>query len=71
MANVKLSFYGSEKSRTTEHRLECYANTNKELFISIEKENSDCYDECFISLDKSTAIKLSKEIRKQIALLED
>ena len=69
MANVRLSFYGSEKSKTTEHKLECYANTNKELFILIEDENSDSYHECFIALDKDTAIKLSRELRKQISYL--
>ena len=36
------------------------------LFIEIEEE--DKY--AIVNLDKSTAIKLSKELRKQIALLD-
>jgi hypothetical protein len=38
--------------------------------ISIEDENSSCYSEVFIALDKDTAIKLSREIRKQISYLD-
>ena len=36
------------------------------LFIEIEEEDSYAV----VNLDKSTAIKLSKELRKQIALLD-
>ena len=35
------------------------------LFIEIEEQNKSA----IVSLDKSTAIKLSKELRKQIALI--
>lgn len=38
----------------------------KGLFIVIVEENNNS----IINLDKSTAIKLSKELRKQIALLD-
>ena len=41
------------------------------LEIVITNKDEDGYDDlCGVILDKSTAIKLSKEIRKQIALLD-
>ena len=67
MANVKLLFYGSEKSETEQHTLEVYCNTRNELFLQINSEDTNS----FLCFDKSTAIKFSKELRKQIALLED
>ena len=66
MANVKLVFYGSEKSNTSEHSLNCYSNSTDEIFISIDM-NNDFPFEPFIVLDKETAIKLSRELRKQIS----
>ena len=66
MANVKLVFYGSEKSNTSEHSLNCYSNSTDEIFISIDM-NNDFPFESFIVLDKETAIKLSRELRKQIS----
>lgn len=65
---VELIFRGSEKSETNEHVLRCFCNTHHEIYIAIKM-----YDniEHFICFDKSTAIKLSKELRKQIALIED
>lgn len=71
MANVKLVFYGSTESETSEHSLDVYANSNGQLFISIDMNMQHDYGESFIVFDKSTAIKFSKELRKQIALLED
>lgn len=63
MANIKLSFYGTEKSETTEHELECFANTNQEIYFSI---NMGDYPSCFVCLDIPTAIKLSKVLRNEI-----
>lgn len=68
MANVKLTFYGSEKSNTTEHSLNCYSNASDEIFISIDMDN-DYPFASFICLDKETAIKLSRELRKQISYI--
>ena len=65
---VQLVFYGSYKSQTTEHELRCFCNTQNEIFVGIEMHQGV---EHFISLDKATAIKFSKELRKQIALIED
>jgi hypothetical protein len=65
---VQLVFYGSERSKTDEHQLRCFCNTNKEIFIGIEEKDSP---EICIAMDKQTAIKFSKELRKQIAIISD
>lgn len=62
---VELTFTGTEKSKTNQEELKLFASVNNELFIQIEGNGL-----AFICLDKSTAIKLSKELRKQIALLD-
>ena len=66
MANVTLIFNGSEISETSETELKLYANKRNEIFISIDDYSMP---PMYICLDKSTAIKLSKELRKQIALI--
>jgi hypothetical protein len=68
MANVKLSFCGASESNTEQHELQCYANARNELFIMIDMKD-DMFQPSFICLDKETAIKLSREIRKQISYL--
>jgi hypothetical protein len=65
---VELIFYGSEKSEMPKTQLRCFCNTRNELFIGIREEASP---EIWIALEKKTAIKFSKELRKQIALIED
>lgn len=67
MANIKLVFKGSEKSETQDHELVAYSNTNNEIYICIEMENN--YPS-FICLDKSTAVKLVKELKLQISYLD-
>lgn len=69
MANVKLIFSGTKQSSTELTNLQVYANSNNELYIEIN--DNDVLPSCCICLDKETAIKLSKEIRKQISYLED
>jgi hypothetical protein len=65
---VELIFYASEKSEMPETQLRCFCNTRNEIFIGIREEDSP---EIWITLNKFTAIKFSKELRKQIALIED
>ena len=66
MANLKLLFYDTE----SENEIQLYANTENEIFIVINKELTNVYDinTAYISLDIDTAIKLSKELRRQIAI---
>jgi len=48
--------------------LRCFCNTKQEIFIGIKEEEAP---EIWIALDKKTAIRFSKELRKEIALIED
>jgi hypothetical protein len=50
--------------------LELQVLSNDSLHISILEDNEGYEQNSNIVLDKSTAIKLSKELRKQIALLD-
>lgn len=65
---VKLIFYGSEKSKTNDAELTAYCNASNEIFIHIDMFDGN---PCFICLEKDTAIKFSKELRKQIAYIQD
>ena len=64
MANVRLVFNGTERSETQDSELEIFANNKNEIFISIE----DNYPQ-HICLDRDTAIRLVKELKRQIGLL--
>jgi len=63
MENIKLIFIGSDN----ETELEVYFNQAGHLFIEI---SVDGFDSTHITFDKPTAIKLSKEIKKQISYME-
>lgn len=63
MSNFKILFYGTDKNEMSEHSLECYANINNEIWISIEMPE---FPPSFICLDKSTAIKFAKTLRTEI-----
>jgi hypothetical protein len=67
MANIKLVFKGTAQSKTEEHELVAYANTNGEIYLCIEMDNN--YPS-FICLDKPTAVKLVKELKLQISYLD-
>ena len=66
---MAILFGGDEN--TKKHVMECVAMT-KSLFISIDmnygKDDKESY--AYIVLDRATAIRLSKELKRQIALLE-
>ncbi len=67
MANVRLSFHGSSKSETEEHSIVCYNNVNNEIYLALDMPD---FETSFICLDRSTAIKLHRELKKQISFLE-
>lgn len=67
MANFELSFKGCDEYY--EHRLVAFTNTSGKLFIEIT-ERDLAYSQ-HIVLDRSTAIMLVKELKKQIALMSD
>lgn len=68
MANVKLIFQGTERSKSEDHDLQCYLNGENEIFICIDM---DGMLRSYICLDKSTAIKLAKTIRTEINQMEE
>jgi hypothetical protein len=72
MANVKLIFGGSSEHECSEITIECYVNFKNGLYINIQDNEVEySSSSTHIVLDKSTAIKFSKELRKQISLMEN
>ena len=65
MADYKILFKGSIDCKNDS--LECFG-MNGRLYVAIYPENKK--EPVFIALDKSTAIKFSKEVKRQIFLLE-
>lgn len=70
MANVKLVFLGTGKSESHEHELVVHVNQHNEIFIGIDCDTDSEYYKGWIALDKETAIKFSRELRKQISYME-
>lgn len=66
MANVTLLFNGSEISETKKHELVCYANDRDEIFIRIDQPD---LESSFICLDRATAIKFHKNLKREISYL--
>ena len=70
MANTKLVFLGTDRSKTDNVELEAFSTTFNELFISINN-SGEHFDQCkHICLDRETAIKLVKNLKLQISFLE-
>ncbi len=66
MSNHKIIFLGSESSEN--HELECYRNDNNEIFISIDMKYNQVND--WITLDRATAIKLSRVLKAEISKIQ-
>ena len=64
MANVRMIFHGTKISETNETELELFSTVNNEVFISI----TDNYEQS-ICLDKKTAVRLVRELKKQIGFI--
>jgi hypothetical protein len=67
MANVKLIFQGTERSKTDENELEVFVNIHNEIVLDIQRENEYPF---YLCLDKPTAVRLVRELKKQIGYLE-
>ena len=71
MENIKLAFLGSKESCTYNTELTIIINHLNEISISIEDtDSSHDYNLQEISLTKQTAVRLVRELKKQIGLLE-
>lgn len=66
MSNHKIIFLGTENSEN--HKLECYRNDNNEIFIAIDMDYNQISD--WITLDKDTAIKLSRVLKSEISKIQ-
>lgn len=67
MANVKLIF----EQKGLEKQLQCFATDFNDIYIEIlDNEIEHQYNMQSISLDRSTAIRLVRELKKQIGYLE-
>ena len=66
MAKVKILFQGTETSQTDQTELEVFATVQNEIFISIQDQS---YPGNFICLDKATAVRLVRELKKHIGFL--
>ena len=65
MANVLLTFYGDQLSKN-DAEIVCFSTKDGKILIKISNKQKNLQ---LIVLDKSTAIKLSRELRKQISLI--
>jgi hypothetical protein len=68
MKNVKLVFCGDFDSEETNKEMQVYVNQNDKLYLCID-DSEDSFRWQYIVLNKETAIKFSRELRKQIALM--
>ena len=66
MANVKLLFCGTDESKTNETQLEVLASTTNEVMFFI----SDGSYESHVCFDKVTAVRLVRELKKQIGFID-
>lgn len=72
MANTKLLFFGTESSGTSDIEMSCYANEQNKIFIQLLDTSADhWHNSQHIVLDKATAIKLHRELKKQISYIEE
>lgn len=63
----KIIFTGTENSETENHSLEVFAVLNNEIFINIEIEGHNSW----VYLDRTTAIKFHRELKRQISFCEE
>lgn len=71
MENVTLIFKGSELSETNKVELICEINMINEISISIKDfEVEHDYNTQYISFNKQTAVRLVRELKKQIGFIE-
>jgi len=65
MDDVKLLFLGTKETDTNQVSLELFATNRNTVMITMESDGIQ-----LMEVSKQTAIRLSKELKKQIALLD-
>jgi hypothetical protein len=71
MANVKLIFGGSPDYECFERIVQAYVNQDGGLYIAITDTETEYNNSQFTVMDKATAVKFSRELRRQISLMEE
>lgn len=61
--------YVSQHAENAPQELQVYINGHNQLVVLVSNTLHNNYE--FVALDKDTAIKFAKEVRKQISFLED
>jgi len=69
MERVSLIFHGTENSRE-DVKLEAFCNQNDEISIKITDSFFEPKRISFITLDRSTAIRFVKHLKKEISLIQ-
>lgn len=70
MARSKMVFYGTDQSKTNEHELTAYCNSNAEIYIEInDGDKTNQFNTGFICLDKATAVSLVRNLKREIGNL--
>ena len=65
---VKVVFTGTADCESDKTELRVYVNDKNRIFISLE---DPMWDFPYICLDKSTAIKFHRELKKQISFIKE
>jgi hypothetical protein len=69
---VRIIFNGTLTSATSEHELEVFVNVDNEIHVRItDTESEHGFNIQHICLDKRTAIKLHRELKKQISFITE
>ena len=69
---VRIIFNGTLNSATNSQELEVLANVDNEIYIRIQDNESEhAFNIQHICLDKWTAIKLHRELKKQISFINE
>ena len=67
---LKIAFTG-EMIQEDDTELEVFCNKQNRIYISLSTNNSEEREIAFIVLDKETAVKFSKQLRKEISLITE
>ena len=69
MANIRLIFDSTEESGLNTS-IECFVNAKNKMVLEISHFNGLGFEKRMVALDRPTAIRLVKNMRKAIQLME-
>ena len=71
MADVSILFRGASGTNSNEKHLEVFTNHYNGITLSITDPDDPYMGGCHICFTKETAIKLHRELKKQISFIKD